>query len=100
MSWAWKLPGGLVTSTLPEVAHEIKKEDMKRGDVYLNDAVEGHVILFNGWANKEKTAFHAIQEAGCHAEGLPAHACSNIQTLPIWGEKGLFKPFRYHHITD
>lgn len=100
VSYSWRLRTGYVTSTLPEVAHRIEHHEMKPGDVYLNDAVEGHVILFNGWSNDDKTKFYAMQEPGCHAPGFPPHATASIETLPIWGEEGLFKPYRYNHITD
>eukprot|EP00035_Acanthoeca_spectabilis_P020438 m.432927 g.432927 ORF g.432927 m.432927 type:complete len:145 (-) comp17505_c0_seq1:76-510(-) len=100
VSWAWGLPGGQVTSTLGQVSYQIEGKHLKKGDVMLNPAVDGHVMLFDGWANDAQTAFYAIQEPGCHAAGLPPHATRNVQTWPVWGQKDLFKPFRYLHIRD
>lgn len=98
VSHSWRLPGGLVTQTLGEVSHEIEKEQLKPGDALLNPAE--HVMLFNGWANHDHSAFHAIQEAGCNAAPLPPHAVANIQSWPVWGVPHLFKPMRYNHIID
>ncbi len=69
VSMAWGLDDSLSTVTLPDVAHEIDKDELKPGDVLMKggpgtEGANGHVAIFNGWANEEHTAYHGLEEAG------------------------------------
>ncbi|MFB9774999.1 cell wall-associated hydrolase [Brevibacterium otitidis] len=69
VSMAWGLDDSLSTVTLPDVAHEIPMEDLQPGDVLMRggpgtEGANGHVAIFNGWANEEHTAYHALEQAG------------------------------------
>lgn len=69
VSMAWGLDDSLSTVTLPDVAHEIPVEDLQPGDVLMRggpgtEGANGHVAIFNGWANEEHTAYHALEQAG------------------------------------
>lgn len=69
VSMAWGLDTSLSTVTLPEVAHEIPKDDLQPGDILLKGGpgtagAAGHVTIFNGWANAERTAYHGLEQAG------------------------------------
>lgn len=79
VSMAWGLDESLSTVTLPNVAHEIDKDDLKPGDVLMKggpgtEGANGHVVIFNGWADDDKTAYHALEENG--SLGTVAHEVS------------------------
>ncbi|UVI36027.1 NlpC/P60 family protein [Brevibacterium spongiae] len=79
VSMAWGLDESLNTVTLPNVAHEIDKDELKPGDVLMKggpgtEGANGHVVIFNGWANDDKTAYHALEENG--SLGTVAHEVS------------------------
>ena len=69
VSMAWGLNASENTVTLPNVSDPIDKEDLKPGDILLKggpgtEGANGHVTIFNGWANDEHTAYHGIEEGG------------------------------------
>ncbi|MGO2038356.1 MAG: NlpC/P60 family protein [Brevibacterium sp.] len=69
VSMAWGLEASENTVTLPDFAEKIDKDDLKPGDVLMKggpgtEGANGHVAIFNGWANDEHTAYHGIEEAG------------------------------------
>ncbi|MCT1922266.1 cell wall-associated hydrolase [Brevibacterium luteolum] len=69
VSMAWGLDDSLSTVTLVDVAHPIAKEDLQPGDVLMRGGpgtggAAGHVAIFNGWANAERTAYHGLEQAG------------------------------------
>lgn len=69
VSMAWGLDASENTVTLPNFADPIDKDDLKPGDVLMKggpgtEGANGHVAIFNGWANDEHTAYHGIEEAG------------------------------------
>eukprot|EP01006_Ploeotia_vitrea_P020494 TRINITY_DN52787_c0_g1_i1.p1 TRINITY_DN52787_c0_g1~~TRINITY_DN52787_c0_g1_i1.p1 ORF type:complete len:272 (+),score=11.75 TRINITY_DN52787_c0_g1_i1:24-818(+) len=95
VSYCWDLPYGYTTSTLHEVAHEITKDELQPGDAMLCPA--DHVVLFMGWANSQKTAYHACQEPGCHTEG-PHHAYCSKVPYPFNWNPACFKPYRLNNV--
>lgn len=100
VSWAWKLPGGLVAHEFETtgIAHPIKKHELKRGDIMLKEYV--HVALFDGWVDEStKTHYYVVQEAGCHEAPLGPWATRSVTAYPF-GDDDAFKPFRYRHIVD
>lgn len=98
VAYSWDAQPGLNTYSLRDVAKQIKKDDLKPGDVLLN--YRDHVIMFAGWADNHKTKYHAIQEAGCHAAPLPPYASKTESPYPSTWDQDLFLPYRYHHIHD
>lgn len=69
VSMAWGLKSSLSTVTLPDVAHPIKKDELKPGDILLKGGpgtggANGHVAIFNGWADDSHTKYHGIEQAG------------------------------------
>jgi hypothetical protein len=79
VSMAWGLDDSLSTVTLPDVSHKISKDELKPGDILLKggpgtEGANGHVAIFNGWANDEHTAYHALEENG--SLGTVAHDVS------------------------
>jgi hypothetical protein len=91
VSMAWGLPPpGLTTVTLPEVAHHVDKDDLRVGDILLNTApgAAGHTLIFAGWTDASRTAYHAYEESG--AKG--AHY--GTVPYPYWPGHGTFRPYR------
>ncbi|WP_152348983.1 NlpC/P60 family protein [Brevibacterium sp. CFH 10365] len=79
VSMAWGLDDSLSTVTLPDVSHEISKDELKPGDILIKggpgtEGANGHVVIFNGWADDDKTAYHALEENG--SLGSVAHEVS------------------------
>lgn len=69
VSMAWGLNDSYSTVTLPQVARPIAKEDLKPGDILLkggpgSGGANGHVGIFNGWANESHTSYYIIEQAG------------------------------------
>lgn len=69
VSMAWGLDDSYSTVTLPDVSHEIAKDDLKPGDILLKGGpgtggANGHVTIFNGWANDDHTAYNGIEQSG------------------------------------
>ncbi|MFF3976690.1 FG-GAP-like repeat-containing protein [Streptomyces sp. NPDC001828] len=102
VSMAWNLATsasnnwGETTPTLMNFTSSIGKDDLKPGDILLNPAAgnDGHVVIFNGWADAGHTAYDAFEEAG-HGTG----AVHRTVTYPYFGKSG-FQPRRYENITD
>ncbi|MGW9825520.1 hypothetical protein ACUXNS_000504 [Brevibacterium pityocampae] len=69
VSMAWGLDTSESTVTLPHHSYVIPKDDLQPGDILLKGGpgtagAAGHVAIFNGWANAEKTAYYGIEQAG------------------------------------
>jgi len=91
VSMAWELSKpGYVTSTLPQVAHRISKDDLQKGDVLLN--VAEHVVLFGGWADGGRTHYISFEETR-PGEGT----VTRVTPYPYWYETSSFVPYRYNN---
>jgi hypothetical protein len=95
VSYAWKLPYGYTTRTLPGVAKEITKAELSPGDAMLH--VGMHVVLFGGWADAGKKTYYAYQEPGCHNSG-PHYAYKSVVTYPFGASGTDFHPYRYNNV--
>ena len=95
VSYCWGLRSGYTTWTLPQVSHQISKDQLQKGDVMLY--VQDHVAFFGGWCDSTRTTFMAIQEPGCHTSG-PHHAFSSCVQYPFNWNPQDFKPYAYNHI--
>ena len=93
VSYCWGFRVGYTTFNLGTISHRIPPHELQPGDILLYAAE--HVIIFGGWANSDRTLFHAYQEPGCHTAG-PHHAYNSVMKYPVdWGH---FIPFRYNHL--
>ncbi|KAL1914541.1 uncharacterized protein VTP21DRAFT_8166 [Calcarisporiella thermophila] len=90
MAWGLAKPGR-VTSTLPGVAKKISKAELLPGDILLD--TRKHVVIFGGWANKQKTEYIAYEET------RPGVGTVKRKTpYPYWYDKGAFVPYRYNNV--
>ena len=92
VSMAWGLDNSYSTVTLPQVAHPIPKEELQPGDILLkggpgSGGANGHVVIFNGWADESHTSYYALEEAG----GVGATA--RVISYPYDGD-GAYVPYR------
>ncbi|WP_436785994.1 hypothetical protein [Yinghuangia sp. YIM S10712] len=91
VSMAWGLPApGLTTDTLDRVAHRIARDDLLPGDVLVNPTpgADGHTLIFAGWADAERTRYHAYEQSsgeGAHFGTVP---------YPYRPGHGTFHPYR------
>lgn len=95
VSYAWDLPVNVTTWRIPLIAKKISKKSLMQGDVLLNaqGGVGGrHVVIFEKWANKQKTAYYGIEQTG--ATGIDG-AVRRKLPYPYKFDKGLYKPYRY-----
>lgn len=97
VSYIWDLGSGYTTRTLPEVSHQITKEELLPGDVMLFEA--DHVVLFAGWSDHTHTHYWALQEPGCHTTG-PHYAYNSSVVYPFSENPSSFLPYRYNNIVD
>lgn len=95
VSYAWDLPENITTWRIPLVAKKIGKNSLMQGDVLLNargGAGGRHVVIFEKWANKQKTAYIGIEQTG--ASGIDKTVRRKLP-YPYKFDKGLYKPYRY-----
>lgn len=92
VSMAWGLKGSLVTWTLPHVSRPISKNELKPGDIMLNNSGgrDRHVVIFGGWANRQRSAYVAYEE-----NGTKDRAIKHVVPYPYKSRAGRYKPYRY-----
>jgi cell wall-associated NlpC family hydrolase len=94
VSMCWGLRDSLVTSTMPQIAHRIAKEDLRPGDVLLNtDVATGHVILFDRWADYAHNSYVGY-------ELCPQGTLHHVIPYPYYGGFGVYEPYRYNNAGD
>jgi hypothetical protein len=97
VSMAWNLGKNYGTTTLPEVSHQITKDELLPGDVLLdNQSPDQHVLIFRAWANAAHTSYYAY-------EMTPPKAIAPTMDYPYWSwfaYSGYYRPFRYNGIQD
>ncbi|MGK2876350.1 MAG: hypothetical protein ACSLEW_12035 [Nocardioides sp.] len=86
VSMAWGLPTSLTTYSLPGVSHPIAKDELRAGDILLRP---GHTLLFDKWANPERSAYWAYEEQ--HTGTVAVH---HVVPYPYWPGYGAFTPRR------
>ncbi|WP_189762175.1 NlpC/P60 family protein, partial [Streptomyces xanthochromogenes] len=102
VSMAWNLATsasnnwGETTPTLGGFSSSIAKEDLKPGDILLNPSAgnDGHVVIFNGWANADHTKYNGLEESG------GSGGIARTIDYPYFPGHGTFSPRRYDNITD
>jgi hypothetical protein len=91
VSMCWGLRDSLVTSTMPQVAHRIVKEDLRAGDILLNtDAATGHVIVFDRWADYAHNSYVGY-------ELCPQGTRHHVIPYPYYSGLGKYEPYRYNN---
>ncbi|NUP53677.1 MAG: hypothetical protein HOW97_41105, partial [Catenulispora sp.] len=94
VSMCWGLRDSMVTSTMPQIAHQIPKEDLRAGDVLLNtDVATGHVILFDRWADYAHNSYVGF-------ELCPQGTLHHVIPYPYYGGFGTYEPYRYNNVSD
>jgi hypothetical protein len=84
----------MVTSTMPQIAHRIAKEDLRAGDILLNtDVASGHVILFDRWADYAHNSYVGF-------ELCPRGTLHHVIPYPYYGGFGAYEPYRYNNAGD
>ncbi|MET9291042.1 FG-GAP-like repeat-containing protein [Streptomyces sp. NPDC003077] len=97
VSMAWNLDASLTTDTFGSrgVTERISKSELKPGDALLNSAAlaSGHVVLFEKWANSDKTAYvgYEFSTSGVHHREIP---------YPYFSGYGTFLPVRNKSVVD
>ncbi|MFD8955287.1 C40 family peptidase [Streptomyces xanthophaeus] len=97
VSMAWDLDSSLTTDTFEPrgVVKSISKGDLKAGDALLdNDSgVGGHVVLFEKWANSDKTKYYGF-------DFTPSGVHHRVYDYPYYPGYGPYYPVRYTNIAD
>ena len=97
VSMAWGLPkSGTTTAGMPNYGSYIGKSALRTGDVLLNSNVgsQGHVVIFEKWANADHTSYWAYEESGSKG------AVHRIDPYPYFSGYGTFKPFHYSKLVS
>jgi len=97
VSYCLGLSYGYVTSTLPEVTHQISKSELLPGDIMLCQS--DHVVFFAGWTDDSQTNYVCYQEPGCHTNG-PHYAFESVTPYPFNWNPSCFLPFRLNGLTQ
>lgn len=88
VSMIWGLGSSYNTSTLPNVSHQIAKDDLRTGDVLLdNTGSDAHVVMFDSWANSDHTYYWAYEQT-------PPKAVFRKIPYPYWSGYGPYTPYR------
>lgn len=104
VSMAWCLPRSHNTETLMACAAPIGKQDLRQGDVIMRGGPgttgptgDGHVLLFVGWADEQRTTYWAYEQHG--PQGTPT-AC-HVRPYPYLREtaESRYRPYRYRSIV-
>ena len=98
VSMALHLPESANTVTLPKYVYRISWSDLRPGDVvgtlgYGTEGSNGHVVIFNGWANSAHTYFYTLEERG------GAGAVSYVRPTSFKVGTRYALPYRYTKIT-
>ena len=94
VSMCWGLRDSLVTSTMPQIAHRIAKDDLRAGDVLLNTNVTtGHVIIFDRWADYAHNSYVGY-------ELCPRGTLHHVIPYPYYSGFGTYEPYRYNNAGD
>lgn len=93
VSMAWDLPENLTTWRIPLVVREISKDELEPGDVLLDHTSDDrHVVIFEKWANAEKTEYWALESSG-HPE--IKKAVRRIVPYPYVLNENHYRPYRF-----
>jgi len=87
VSMCHRLDRSYTTSTLPQVFHQITKDELLPGDILLSN---GHVVLFEAWTDSSRTKYIGMEE---QTWGRPCKRTVGIP-YPYWpGSNPYFTSF-------
>lgn len=94
MAWGLAAPG-LTTVELPDVCVRIEREELRTGDAVMlggpgTEGDNGHVILFEDWADAEHTRMRVYEQIG---QGT-VHRIIEFPSSPP------YLPYRYRLVSD
>lgn len=97
VAMALHLPESPNTVTLPKYVKRINWSSLKKGDVVGTlgagtAGANGHVVIFDGWANKAHTVFHTLEQRG----GVGATKHKRSINFKVGSHAA--KPYRYKKI--
>ena len=81
------------TRTIHEISTPITKDQLKPGD-YLNSE-DHHVVLFLGWANEERTRYHARE-----ASSTKGGTLERTVPYPYYSRESTYVPMRYVNVVE
>lgn len=87
VSMCHRLDRSYTTSTLPQVFHQITKDEILPGDILLTS---GHVVLFEAWTDSSRTKYIGMEE---QTWGRPCKRTVGIP-YPYWPGYGTYTPYR------
>jgi len=97
VSMVWNLPISYVTSSLPSVSHSISKDELQPGDIMLSPIVDGHVVIFAGWSNNDRSKYWAYEQNS----GSYKRAIKYEITYPYWPQDTrTYSPYRLNGIDQ
>jgi hypothetical protein len=85
VSMMWNLGYSYVTWTLPDISHQITKEQLQPGDILLSPL--NHVLVFVNWTDSSHSSYWAYEET-------PDGAVYRSVPYPYWSGYGTFTPYR------
>ncbi|MCW7538625.1 hypothetical protein OOT46_12305 [Aquabacterium sp. A7-Y] len=97
VSMALHLPYSPNTVSLPTFVKRINWSSLRKGDIVGTlgagtGGANGHVVIFNGWANSSHTRFHTLEQRG------GAGAVKHIRSINYKVGSKVAKPYRYKKI--
>lgn len=81
------------TRTIHEISTTITKDELRPGD-YLNSE-DHHVVLFLGWANEERTEYHARE-----ATSAKGGTIERTVPYPYYSRESTYVPMRYVNVVE
>lgn len=81
------------TRTIHEVSTTITKDELRPGD-YLNSE-DHHVVLFLGWANEDRTRYHARE-----ASSTKGGTLERTVPYPYYSRESTYVPMRYVNVVE
>lgn len=90
VSMIWNLGSSYSTRSLPNVSHQIGKDELATGDVLLNTS--DHVVMFEAWADDSHSSYWGYEEVG--GGSGPYGAKHRVIPYPYWSGYGTYLPYR------
>lgn len=99
VSMAFHLRESENTVSLPEHVKAIGWRSLRKGDIVGTlgpgtAGADGHVVIFNGWANAAHTKFHTLEQ-----RGGGAGAVKHVREVSYKVGSHVAKPYRYKKIA-
>lgn len=109
VSMAWQLTSSTgtefsaYTGNLAQFATKITKDELKAGDILLNENAtiydNRHVVIFHKWANTERTKYWVYEENGSPDYHKAIYHLIDYPYTPGY-ESNLYQPYRYNALEN